>query len=330
MSVKYSVIIPVYNAEKTLRRCLDSLLSQSYADCELILVNDGSSDGSGELCREYAAKHRQVCVVDKENGGVSSARNVGLDRASGKYVVFVDSDDYAADNYFSLLDQTLELADCDWLQFSNCIDSGSIKRERIYDPLILDSRSKLLPALIDAICRKRINPPWAKLYRRELIEKHHIRFPLGVSVAEDRAFNIKYSMYIQSFLVSSSVLYTVSTENENSLSRRRHVDLAKQFAVTRLYFEDALTEASIPDHEKDQYRRAVNFGDCRGIYHDAKLMIADHTGWLERQRKLGKLCDEINHKHMKYPHTRYCTLITLPVRLRLTLVIDAIAWKLTH
>ena len=109
--VKYSVIIPVYNAEKTLRRCLDSLLSQPYPDCELILVNDGSSDESGIICKEYAAKHRQVCVVDKENGGVSSARNAGLDRASGKYVVFVDSDDYVADNFFSLLDQTLKLTD---------------------------------------------------------------------------------------------------------------------------------------------------------------------------------------------------------------------------
>ena len=78
------------------------------------------------------------------------------------------------------------------------------------------------------------------------------------------------------------------------------------------------------------YRRAANFGDCRYIYHEAKLMFADRVGWLERQKRLGKLCDAINRRHMKYPNTRYCTLITLPVRLRLTCVIDAIAWKLTR
>lgn len=92
----YSVVIPVYNAEKTLRRCVDSLLRQDCSEVELILVNDGSKDGSLEICREYARQYDCVRVIDKPNGGVSTARNAGLDAAQGIYVLFVDSDDYVS------------------------------------------------------------------------------------------------------------------------------------------------------------------------------------------------------------------------------------------
>ena len=109
-----------------------------------------------------------------------------------------------------------------------------------------------------------------------------------------------------------------------------HEDIFKQFAVADRCFEERLQTAPLSEKEKEQYRRAVNFGSCRYIYHEAKLLLADRVCWQERQKKLGRLCDAINSKQMKYPDTRYCTLITLPVRLRLTWVIDAIAWKLTR
>ncbi|MBR5028538.1 MAG: glycosyltransferase, partial [Bacteroidales bacterium] len=96
-----SVIVPVYNTEKELPRCIDSILGQSFADFELLLVNDGSTDGSGAICDDYAAKDSRVRVFHKENGGVSSARNRGLDNAVGEMVVFVDSDDQIEQGYFA-------------------------------------------------------------------------------------------------------------------------------------------------------------------------------------------------------------------------------------
>lgn len=328
--VKYSVIIPVYNAEKTLHRCIDSLLAEQYSDMEMILVNDGSKDSSGEICRNYAADHSEISYIEKENGGVSTARNAGLDTASGEFILFVDSDDYVMTGFFSILDDALKKSSADLTQFSYCFDNGTEKRERIYTPKSAFSRQQVFPMLIDAICRKSINTPWAKIYRREIVEANHIRFPEGASVAEDRAFNIHYSYYVQSYVVSDHILYIVSTENQNSLTRGRDRNLQKDFAITGNYFQTSLQSATIPESEKEQYRRAENFGDCRFIYHEAKQLFWNHTGWLDRQKRLGKLCDEINRKKMKYPKTRYCTLITLPVRLRLTMVIDAMAWKLTH
>ena len=328
--LKYSVIIPVYNAEKTIRRCVDSLLAEGYPDAEIILVNDGSRDRSGEICREYASKASNIRCLEKENGGVSTARNAGLDTATGEFVLFVDSDDYAAPHFFSTIDSVRATDSADLIQFSSRFDDGKKLAGKSYSPKNVSGRAALMPLISDAICRKTLNSPWAKLYKREIIETHSIRFPVGASVAEDRVFNIVYSFYIQSYLVSDQITYIVNTENEQSLTRGRHSDLQQQFVITGRCFHQALDAAPLSPLEKDLYQRAVNFGVCRGIYHDAKLLIQDGFGWLARQRRLGQLCDEINAKHMKYPNTRYCSLITLPVRLRLTWVIDAVAWKLTH
>ena len=105
---KISVIVPVYNAEKYLRRCIDSILAQTFTDFELLLIDDGSTDSSGKICDEYAKKDRRIRVFHKENGGVSSARNVGLSHLRGNWVYFVDSDDYLSpqhlQNYVNYLD----------------------------------------------------------------------------------------------------------------------------------------------------------------------------------------------------------------------------------
>lgn len=328
--MKYSVIIPIYNAEKTIRRCVDSLLTDRYADAEIILVNDGSKDRSGEICSEYAEKERNIRYIEKENGGVSTARNAGLDAASGELILFVDSDDYVSPSIFSVIDRTCADMPVDFIQFSYRFDDGINQWARPKKAFIARDRKTLMPYIVDAICRKTINAPWAKLYKRELIEANHIRFPVGVSVAEDRVFNIAYSFYIQSYAVSNQVLYVVNTENEHSLSRKRHTDLQQQFVVADEFFSRTLAQAPLSAQERESYRRAVNFGKCRSVYHDAKLLIQDHAGWFFRQKCLGQLCREINRKHMKYPNTRYCRWITLPVRLRLTPIIDAIAWKLTN
>ena len=96
---KVSIIVPIYNSETHLSRCIDSILAQTYSDFELILVNDGSIDNSGKICDEYAQKDSRIIVIHKENGGTSSARNIGLEKSHGEYITFVDSDDTIYPNY---------------------------------------------------------------------------------------------------------------------------------------------------------------------------------------------------------------------------------------
>lgn len=326
--IQFSVIIPVYNAEKTLRRCLESLLDHAYASMEIILINDGSRDSSLELCREFERSFDCIRVIDKENGGVSSARNAGLGEAKGEHVLFVDSDDYVSSTLFEDLARLFTVRDWDLARLSYCVDDGKTLHERIYAKAAFPTRAEALPKLIDDICSKALNSPWAKVYKRELLERYQLRFPLGVSVAEDRAFNIAYSLHVQSYAVSDKVSYYVNTENEQSLSRKRHADLDVQFALADEYTQQAICNSGIPEQEQERYQRAVNFANCRSIYKTAKDLRLDQIGWLARQKALWKRCRAINRQHMKYPDTAYCRKITLPVRLHATVVIDLIAKRL--
>ena len=104
--MKYSVIVPIYNREKSIKKCVDSILRQSEKDFELILVDDGSTDNSLNICKDFEKTDNRIIVIHKENGGVSSARNAGIDVARGKYVVFVDSDDYVDNNYLDVFDKS--------------------------------------------------------------------------------------------------------------------------------------------------------------------------------------------------------------------------------
>ena len=326
--MKLSVIIPVYNAVSTLRRCVDSLLSQQYPDAEIILVNDGSTDESGAICADYAARFPQVRLIDKPNGGVSSARNAGLDAASGCYAAFVDSDDFVSPDFFRCIDEAVKERSWDLIRFAIAPAKLPPSEAGQETQTAFPTRQALFPRIIDEICTKVINSPCAKIYRREILEREGLRFPLGASVAEDRALNIRYSMSMQNYLISDRVVYYVNTESPESLSRKRHADLSRQFAVTGNYVMTAIREAELPQAEKELYLRAYQFGVCRGIYKDAKELRQDRVGWLGRQRALWKKCREINRKGMRYPATAYCRKITLPVRLYQTWLIDLVARRL--
>ena len=125
MSGVISVIIPVYKAEEYLERCVDSVLAQTYSNLEIILVDDGSPDNSGQICDRYAEKDSRVKVIHKKNGGVSSARNAGLDVATGEFVAFVDSDDFIAPDMYEKLMVSLssgsDLSMCDFMMYSKHI-----------------------------------------------------------------------------------------------------------------------------------------------------------------------------------------------------------------
>ena len=148
--MKYSIIIPVYNAENTIRRCIDSLLAEHYSDMELILIDDGSTDSSGAICAAYAENHECVHYLKKENGGVSTARNAGLDYASGAYVLFVDSDDYVVSDFFLTLDKVLSETEADLIQFSYVHDNGAVKNVRRLSPLLVHSRDELMLFISDS------------------------------------------------------------------------------------------------------------------------------------------------------------------------------------
>lgn len=161
-----SVIIPVYNAEQTLPPCVRAVLEQSHTDLELILVNDGSHDGSGTLCDGFAAEDARVRVFHQENQGVSSARNLGLTRASGEYITFLDADDIVPGDYLQVLYDACREADIAVCDVVSIQDGRELTRFTHSDAVLTQPQ-----ALDFLLTRRRINSgPCAKLFRREVVE----------------------------------------------------------------------------------------------------------------------------------------------------------------
>ena len=207
-----SVIIPVYNAEKHLRRCIDSILAQTFTDIELLLVDDGSKDKSGIICDKYAAKDSRIRVFHKENGGVSSARNMGIDEAKGDWLSFIDSDDWIEPTMYERMLQELignnaDICMCDinmyWgrdaFVYENCLYVSGVKEKDIYTY---------------------INCPWNSssniLARKSLFEKYKLRFPEGITYCEDFHLTLRLLYMATKIVKVNEPLYVYDRTNEDS------------------------------------------------------------------------------------------------------------------
>jgi glycosyltransferase involved in cell wall biosynthesis len=327
---KYSVIIPVYNAEKTLHRCLDSLLKQNYASAEIILVNDGSGDSSGEICKKYAAQYEAIVYIEKANGGVSAARNTGLNAASGKYVLFVDSDDYVADGYFQTLDTLCAEFDYDCVIFSQNIVKGAS-----CTPKELSSfESRDLEVCVEKFCeayyQKVLNPPHNKRYSRRIIEDNKLRFPEELSIAEDKIFCLQYALYCSSCCITQKTLYNVCVDNENSLSRKPRTDLQQQFAIVDAAVQEILRTADIQESHRQRYMAADNLIQLRAVYSEAKRMHQTGKTRKVRRKKICEMCRNWNERKLNLPSGKFSTLLRIPVKLSLVTVIDGMGWYLAR
>ncbi len=193
---KVSIIVPVYKAEKYISKCIESLVSQTLRDIEIILVDDGSPDKSGIICDEYAKQDNRIKVIHKQNGGVSSARNRGIDVANGEYILFVDSDDWVESDYAEgLLNVKTQKPDSEVLcgyrtvyegDSQKCVDTLFCSKEK--NEKIEVSFDKYMD-LIECVL---VQAPWNKLFDKSIVIKENIRFREDISLGEDIIFCLKY------------------------------------------------------------------------------------------------------------------------------------------
>ncbi len=219
--MKISVIVPVYNAVNFLEQSISSILSQTLEAFELILVNDGSIDGSGDLCDKFAGKDNRIIVIHKANGGASSARNAGLEVARGDYITFVDCDDYVEKDYLERLYCAVSGTDAD-LAVSGCFWEQNGEFENMSNPNANYTRKEY----IDAVCSEKIAYITAygsccKLYKRTLLFENSIRFDSRYRLSEDRIFNIDIMEMMQSAVSVSYTGYHY-VDNPVSLTHTRH------------------------------------------------------------------------------------------------------------
>ena len=184
---KISIIVPIYNVEKYLRDCIESIINQTYTEIEIILVNDGSTDSSLEICKEYAEKNDKIKIVNKKNGGLSDARNAGLRHATGKYIMFVDSDDYLALNSCEILYNAIKDTDFEFItaNFAFTNNDGTPWKKPMFNdkfqniPLDIEDYKESFYLVNSTV--------WNKIFKKEFIDKNNLSFEVGL-LAEDAVF----------------------------------------------------------------------------------------------------------------------------------------------
>lgn len=203
---KISIIVPIYNVETYLRDCMETIINQTYKEIEIILVNDGSTDSSLEICNEYAEKNDKIKIVSKKNGGLSDARNVGLEYATGKYIMFVDSDDYLAFNSCEVLYNAIKDTEFDFVtaNFAFTNNDGTPWKKPMFgdkfENTILDiSDYKKSFYLVNSTV-------WNKIFRKEFIDKNNLKFEYGL-LAEDAVFTTKAFLKAKTTYYIKDIVY---------------------------------------------------------------------------------------------------------------------------
>lgn len=221
--VKISVIIPIYNAESFLNECLASIQNQTFSDYEVWLIDDGSTDNSGTICDNFAANNKLFHVIHKKNGGVSSARNAGLEKANGEWICFIDADDTVEKEYLSTLYQFANMQkDILIIQgFKTFLPDNTYIDKRFTNQLY--NSSEVYKTFQD-LNINRCGYPFGKLYNAEIIRHHHLRFVESIHYAEDVMFMLTY-------LTHCSAIQTVEGMNYNYYIRKNIQSLSKRIFV---------------------------------------------------------------------------------------------------
>lgn len=208
---RISIIVPSYNSERTIRRCIDSILQQSFCDFELLLIDDGSIDNSKSIYEEYSHKDGRIKVICKKNGGVSSARNLGLEAARGEWVTFIDADDYIASDFFSAIErQTSDLV------IGQCLHFNSFGKYWISENIAsqeIRNNEKMQEFLTQYLLFHIMRTPWGKFFRKNLIGSN--RFDEDMKLGEDTVFVHKYILGCNSIAVVSNMTYYYFDNDEN-------------------------------------------------------------------------------------------------------------------
>lgn len=264
MKPKFSVIIPVYNAEKYIKRSISSVVNQTYKNIEIILIDDGSQDKSRDICEEYSKNDNRIKVIYQKNSGVSVSRNVGIKNSIAPYIIFVDSDDWIENNMLEKLNKITEEMDVDCITYNinNIVKTGCI------------SVKKMIKDFIKLIKTETINSSCNKVYKREIIEKYDVKFDKKIQIGEDLLFNLLYLSKIEDIYFLNENLYNYNRENVNS--------------VTAKYIENKYEQLMYVDSEIKKYLQSFD---------NKKLLECEK---FVRFKNIFSCFMDLSHKECKY------------------------------
>lgn len=259
-----TIVIPAYNVEEYLPKCIDSVINQTYSNLEIILVDDGSPDSCGKICDNYKKMDNRIKVIHKENGGLSDARNVAIDICKGKYITFIDSDDYVSKKYIenlyiALISNNADISTCDYISFSNKVEKKYITFKSI--PL------NNIDALENMLYQKNVTTcAWGKLYKTSLFKD--IRYPKG-KICED--LDTTYKLFAKSKKI------VITNNNDYFYFQRPSSIINSKFNIKRLDALDFATNETkyIKKHFPSIINSAINREFMEAIFVLQKISISD-------------------------------------------------------
>ncbi|MCI7813660.1 MAG: glycosyltransferase family 2 protein [Lachnospiraceae bacterium] len=249
---KVTIVIPAYNREETIERCLDSVLCQTYANLEILVIDDGSVDRTPEILREYEEKDTRVLVITKENTGVSDSRNCGIGYASGEYIQFLDSDDWLPENATELFVSAIQKNDSDMV----IADYYRVRGHQLYQSGAIEepgtlSRTEFAEIMIDKASDFYYGVVWNKFYRREILMEQEIRFSEDLQWCEDFLFNLDYLRYAAHIeVIKEPVYYYVKTKGSLVNTQTTPVNVIKTKMRLYEYYKDLYESLDLYEDNK--------------------------------------------------------------------------------
>ena len=310
-----SIVIPVYNAEKYLEQCLNSIQNQTYKNFEVILVNDGSMDHSESICMNFLRSDSRFRYLKKENGGVSSARNVGLDNVEGDYITFIDADDWVDENHLEILidgiiKNNCEVAISSYMQFINTRETYLINIYSNQEKYLLNygkmNREKFLTELPKLISiNNSFNCAVSKLFSRRLVED--IRFDSNIIYAEDLDFYFKLYLKVNNFIFINAETYIYRQHDESTTSGFSQIHAEQELSVFKKMYETALILGIPTVNYVRKLQTLINF---RNDFLENKELLAEYKQFLSDAREIQtypqKLISIIVPIYNIYPYLQLC------------------------
>ncbi len=319
----YSIIIPVYNCGQYLDNSIRSVLQQSDSDWELIVVDDGSTDDSGVKCNQYSLQDQRIKVIHSENNGPAAARNIGLEYASGDYILFLDADDMLEPTTIEYLKKSVSLHQPDLVIYSYVNDTFYQGRrlesvERKNSLKVCTSNDEFKEIYMDLDHNYMTYPVWNKLYKKEFINKIEARFPEGINVAEDFVFNLAIYPEAKKVVLLDRCLYHYILRDKGSMSQTFHRERIEQFK--KVYkTADNILEQWLPE--------AKNGLDNMFIYEVSAYinkMFNENTNLKNSERK------KIIRKLVNDPTIKNCVIQVKCIGFRNRIIKFLLKYKLTN
>ncbi len=322
MENKVSIIVPIYNVENFLEKSINSLINQTYYDIEIILIDDGSTDRSSKIIDEYAIKDSRIIAIHKKNTGVSDTRNVGLSKVSGKYITFIDADDYVEKDYIEEVMKVLKkYKNLDLVNVGFFSETIKESTEIFYDEKLYETRERFLDDFINLWDHSMLYNIWNKIYLKSIIEDNNIKFK-NQYFGEDIEFNKEYFKYVNRVYNIRKCYYHYIRERKGAATNKYNSDIfeirLKEYSEFNRYFEEMGIKKE--DYIEFSSRRYIErtFGCVQNVFiKDCKKNFKEKYKYIESIIK-----NEVTRECLNYmiPKSKKIKIMLIPYKYNLILL----------